>query len=283
LRRLDETLALGKTFADSTVDRISRFGGLDLDTSFEALHRYYQRKVTVQLDGASSIATLTVRAFSAEHAQAINRQLLDLGEQLVNGLNARGRQDMIQFAQNEVAEAERKAKAAALALSSYRSEKGVIDPERQSTIQLQQIGKLQDELIATKIQLAQVSSLSKDNPQVQSLNRRVQSLQDEIDRENARVTGGRTSLVGKAAEFQRFALEREFADKQLAIALSSLENARNEAQRKQLYLERIVQPSVPDVATEPRRVRAILAVFLLGLVTWGVLAMLIAGIREHQD
>jgi capsular polysaccharide transport system permease protein len=63
----------------------------------------------------------------------------------------------------------------------------------------------------------------------------------------------------------------------------SLEQARNEAQRKQLYLERIVQPNLPDVATEPRRLRSFLAVVALGLVLWGILSMLIAGVREHQD
>ena len=58
---------------------------------------------------------------------------------------------------------------------------------------------------------------------------------------------------------------------------------RNEAQRKQLYLERIVQPSLPDVAVEPRRLRNVLATFALGLVAWGVIGMLLAGVREHQQ
>lgn len=78
-------------------------------------------------------------------------------------------------------------------------------------------------------------------------------------------------------------MERAFADRQLAAAMTSLEQARNEALRKQLYLERIVQPSLPDVAVEPRRLRGVGATFLLGLVAWGILSMLIAGVREHQD
>jgi capsular polysaccharide transport system permease protein len=99
----------------------------------------------------------------------------------------------------------------------------------------------------------------------------------------AKVAGGGSSLTNKAADFERLALERAFADKQLGAALASLEQARNEAQRKQLYLERIVQPNKPDMAIEPRRIRNILATFLLGLIVWGVLSMLLAGVREHQD
>ena len=62
----------------------------------------------------------------------------------------------------------------------------------------------------------------------------------------------------------------------------SLQDARNEAQRKQAYVERIVQPNVPDDALEPRRIKGVLATLVIGLVAWGVLSMLLAGVREHQ-
>jgi len=281
MRALDEKLKLRAAFGKGDV--FSRFPGLDWDDSFENMHRYYQKMVGVQLDPVSSIATVTVRAFSAEEAQKINQYLIEMSEALVNQLNERGRQDMIRFAANEVAEAEKKARDAALALARYRNEKGVIDPEKQSTIPLQQIAKLQDELIATKAQLAQLQMLTRDNPQIPVLKQRIQMLESEIELESARVAGSGRSLASKAAEFQRLALDKEFADKQLASALVSLEQARNEARRQQLYLERIAQPNLPDAAMEPRRLRNVLAVFVLGLIAWGVLSMLIAGIKEHQD
>lgn len=285
LKKLDEHMNIGNAFSSQDIDRLSRFAGLDWDNSFEALHRYYQKKIVdIQLDSLSSIITLTVRAFTADDAYRINQQLLEMSEALINQLNERGRRDMIRFAADEVAEAQKKAKAAALALARYRNEKGVIDPEKQSAIPLQQIAKLQDELIATKAMVQQLEKLAKDNPQLPVLRQRAQLLESEIQAETLRVAGaGDRSLAGKAAEFTRLALEKEFADKMLASALSTLELARNEAQRKQLYLERIAQPNKPDAAMEPRRLRAVLAVFLLGLMAWGVLAMLVAGIREHQD
>lgn len=281
MRVLDQKLDLRAAYKNG--DFVSRFPGLDWDDSFENMHRYYQRMVGVQLDPISSIATVTVRAFGPEESQQINKLLLEMSEALVNQLNERGRQDMIRFAANEVSLAENKAKLAALALARYRNEKGVIDPEKQSAIPLQQIAKLQEEMIATKSQLAQVQLLAKENPQIPVLKQRIQMLQTEIDLESARVAGGSRSLASKAAEFQRLALEKEFADRQLASALVSLEQARNEVQRQQLYLERIAQPSLPDAAMEPRRLRTIFAVFVLGLIVWGVLSMLIAGIKEHQD
>ena len=69
----------------------------------------------------------------------------------------------------------------------------------------------------------------------------------------------------------------------LGAALASLEIARNDAQRKQLYLERIVSPSLPDSATEPRRLRNIFVTLIVSLMLWGILSLLIAGVREHNE
>lgn len=283
LMALDKKLHLGKVFTHSNIDIFSRFAGLDWDNSFEALYRYYLGKVSVQLDSISSITTLTIRAFSAEDAQRINQELLDMSEALVNQLNERGRRDMIRFASKEVEDAENKAAAAALELSNYRNLKGVIDPGQQSTLQLQQVAKLQEELIATKAQLSQLTAFTKDNPQIPAVKKRMVTLQGEIEREMEKVVGGQRSLADKASEYQRLVLKQEFADKQLASAMASLEQARNEIVRKQLYLERIVQPSLPDVAMDPRRIRRILETFFLSLIVYGVALVLLAGVREHRD
>ena len=283
LKQLEKQFTLSKSYGGAHVDRISRFAGIDPDNSFEALHRYYQKRVSLAVDGVSSITVLRSSAFSPQEARQINEKLLELSEVLVNQLNQRGRQDMIRFATAEVEAAEQKAKAATLAVSAFRTQRGVFDPERQSALQLQLVSKLQDELIATKTQLAQIRALTKDNPQIQSLQKKQDTLEFEINSENAKVVGGARSLSSKSADFDRLGLERAFAEKQLAVALTSLEQARNDAVRKQLYLERIVQPNLPDVSVEPRRLRNVLATVFLGLVAWGILSMLLAGIREHQN
>jgi capsular polysaccharide transport system permease protein len=281
---LDQKLGVGKAFSSPQVDIFSRFAGLDWDDSFEALYLYYQKKIVgTVIDSISPISSLTVRAFSAEGAFHINQQLLEMSEELVNQLNERSQQDLIRFATNEVALAEKRAERAALALSGFRNQKGVIDPEKQSVIQLQQIAKLQEELIATHARLSQLQTFTVNNSQIPPLQLLVKTLRQEIDAEINRVAGGDSSLANKAGEIQRLSLDHDFAYRQLAGALASLELARNEAQRKQLYLERIVQPNMPDVAIEPRRIRNVIATFVVSLFAWGILSLLVAGVREHRD
>jgi len=282
---LNEQSSLEKTFGSGQIDIFNRFGGLDWwNRNFEGLHRYYTNRVVgVMLDSTSSIVTLTVRAFSPEEAWRINEKLVEMSEELVNRLNERIHNDMIRYALTDVEAAEKKAGEAVLAVARFRNLKSVFDPEKQSPLQLGLIEKLQGELIDTKSQLAQISSLTKDNPQIPSLQKQVQSLQEAIDSETQKVAGGSQSLSNKAAEYERLAFAREFAAKQLAAAMASLDVARNEARRKEVYLERLVQPGKPDVAVEPRRLRGVLAVLALGMVTWGILNILLAGVREHRD
>ena len=284
MRKVDDNLKIKEKFSSHQIDIINRFAGIIPDNSYEAFYQYYQKMVEVELDSTSSIITLRSRAFDAKNAQDINLNLLDSGEELVNKLNERARKDMIKFAQNEVENAEKKTKATSLALAKYQNSVGVIDPQQQSTIPLQQIAKLQDELIATKTQILQVETLSPENPQLPVLHKRAEMLAAEIDKESERLTGSPDkSLVSKTVQFNRLSLDKEFADRQLASALASLEQARVEVQHQQLYVERIAQPSLPDVAQEPRRIKIIATIFILGMAVWGILSLLVAGVKEHQD
>ena len=283
LSKINHQINLREVFARSGIDIFNRFNVLGWDNSIEDLFRFYLNHVEINLNTSSSIAVLKVRSFNTDDSYRINEMLLQMGEQFINRLNERGRQDLIRFASSEVDIAVEKSKAAARKLSAFRNRQGIFDPEKQSGLQLQQISKLQDELIASKTQLSQVQAFTPDSPQLPALKNRIGSIQASIESEMAKVAGGSTSLTNKAVEYEMLALERAVADKQLAAAMASLEQARSDAQRKQLYLERIVQPNKPDIAIEPYRLRGILSVFLLGLVVWGILTMLIAGVREHHD
>jgi capsular polysaccharide transport system permease protein len=283
LKALNSKNFIRNAYGAQNISIWDRYNPLGWDGSFEDLYKYYQGKVGVEHETVSSTTTMTVRAYNPEDAHKINLLLLQQAEELVNRLNARGRKDLIEFALREVEEAKEASRRAGSALASYRNQEGVVDPEKQATVQLQMISKLQDELITTQSQLLQLRTFTPDNPQIPVLRTRVKGLKKEIDEQLGRVAGNRRSLAATAEQFQRLQLESQFADKQLASAMASLQDSQNEARRKQAYVERIVSPSIPDEALEPRRLRGVIATFVLGLIAWGILSMLLVGIREHND
>jgi capsular polysaccharide transport system permease protein len=283
LKELDKELDMRKSFSKPDIVLFDRFPGLGLSRSFEKFYLYYGKHVAIESDSASSISVLTVRAFTAEDAYKINHALLEISERLVNTLNDRSRRDLIDFADHEVKIASDKAKEAAIALFTYRSSQAVFEPDKQAMVQLEGVSKIQQELVTTETELAQIKKLSPDNPQIGALTDRAEALRNAIAAEASKVTSDRGSFSARAPNFERLTLDVQFADKQLGIALAELESARAEALQKQIYLETLVQPNLPDKAMQPRRLRSMFTFLIISLVVWAVASILIASVREHAD
>ena len=283
LKSIDSNMNLRKAFSKSDIDFFSRFDPLKIDDSFEMFYKYYKDIITIDVDTASTICTLKTKAYSPQLAYSINEALLFLGEALVNQLNDRARKDIISVASQEVEAAEEASKAAALALSEYRNRQTLFDPSQQSSLQLQQVAKLQSDLIDVRGQLTQLRSFASESPYIKALEKRAAELQREIQGEMSKVTGGAGSISQKMAAFERLTLERDYMDKRLATALASLQEAKVEANRQQLYLAKIVLPNTPDTALYPRRGANIVLTFLCCLLLYGIFRLLYAGVKEHQS
>ncbi|XUU61825.1 hypothetical protein ACRAQ6_06020 [Erythrobacter sp. HA6-11] len=271
-----------EAYGTSDIFALDRFGW-PFGDSFEHLYEYFLAKVAIQPGESQRVLRLRVEAFSPDEAREINDRLLEGAEKLVNDMSSRARSDAIQFSQDQVVDAREKARAASLALARFRDQEEVIDPQLQAQVGLQAIAQLQEQLTTAKTQLRQMQTYTPKASQIPFLRTQISQLESEIDAQTAKIAGGKESLSNNAARFQELTLASEFAEQQLAIALASLQDAQAEARRQQAYVERISDPSLPDFPTHPQRIRNIIATLVLGLLAWGVIAMLLVGIREHRE
>ncbi|WP_235901101.1 Wzz/FepE/Etk N-terminal domain-containing protein [Pontixanthobacter aquaemixtae] len=282
LAQIDKDDFVRNAYGSPALSIFDRFGGLSGDSS-EQLYEYFSEKLAIEDGTSAQVMRLRVEAFDPAHAQTINKRLLERAEVLVNTLSARARADAISFSNEEVSEARDNARSASLALARFRDQAGVIDPEMQAKVALQNISQLQEELIATRTQLLQMRTYTPRASQIPFLRTQVRELESEIAKQTRSIAGGSRSLSADAARYQELNLASQFAEKQLAVALASQQDAQAEARRKQAYVDRISDASLPDYAAYPRRLRGVLATLLLGLLAWGILSMLLVGIREHRD
>ena len=281
--KLQKDVDLKQVYTQSHIDFLSKFNSFGLDDSMENLYKYYQNRVKVTLESTSSISTLEVRAYSAKEAYEINNNLLNMAESLVNSLNARGRQDLIRTSNLEVAVAQQRVEDISAKVVNFRTKNQIFDLEKQASIDLQLISKLQDQLILVQTQIAQIQLVTPENPQISVLKEREKNLDSQISKIRAQMLGKTdASYNSKSTEYERLMIEKEVAVKQLAGAMATLEQNKNEAERKQLYLERIAQPNISDAATEPKRFKNIISTVLISLILWGIFTLLAAGVREHQ-
>jgi capsular polysaccharide transport system permease protein len=158
-----------------------------------------------------------------------------------------------------------------------------MDPSRSAAIATDTIGQLEAQLVAARAELTAKSAFMRaDNPGLHDVRNRIAAIERQIALERSRHTaGGQDTLVHQLADYEPLLLERDFADRQLASAVASLETARVEAQRQQVFVSRVVEPNLPDYPLYPRRIMNVLGIFVGLSVAYGIAWLLIAGMREH--
>jgi capsular polysaccharide transport system permease protein len=264
-------------------DFISRFPRPFQGTSLESLYRAYHRFVIVGYDSQTGISTLRVTAFRPADAQSLADGLLSDGEALVNRLNDRAMTDAVSQAQRQVLEAEALSAGSETALTSFRNHEGMINPDRSSVADLELVTKLQEELADMRAERAGLAASAPRSPQLPVLDQRIAAFTAQVETARSGIAGQSDSLAPKVGEYEELTLRRDLAAKTLEGAVASLESARIDARRKQLYLERVVNPNLPDKATRPLRLKDVLTVFAATLVAYAILSMVIAGLREHRQ
>jgi capsular polysaccharide transport system permease protein len=255
---------------------------IDRDNA-EDFHHYYQSRVNVFYDTTTGLCTLIVKAFRPEDAQALAVQVLDEAEVLINRLNDRARGNAVRDAQEQVQAAEAAVEAAQQNMLAFRKREVLLDPGKASGAMFDTLAKMQAEVSAARARLAELDRNSPGSPLRTELESHIRALEQQVAAQRGRLAGGNASMAPKISEYDQLLLRQEFAAKELTSAMSSLETARADARRQQVYLDRVVNAGLPDRALYPRRVSSVLTVFVSCFLLYSIGALLLAGFREHAQ
>ncbi len=283
LEELDALLDLRRHYASNRIDFLAR---LHEDASIEDFVEYYQKMVEIDIDPESQISMLRVRAFDAETARQLAESIVKFSEALVNRMSERIVDDTLKFARSEAAEAEASVRRASNTLTDFRSVSRSIDPGQEITAVLSIVTQLESTLAMARSELIQAESfMNPDSVQVKNLRARANALNQQVRSERQRLsadgqnTKDYTRLIGG---YEPLLLEKVLAEQLWSSALTSLETARAEAQRKQRYLITFVSPKLPDEAVEPNRFMATTTVFAGALLLYVISGLLWAAIKDHM-
>lgn len=282
LEALQKRVDVRGKFMSGEADVFSRFPAPFREDRFENLYKYYGNMVEARLDKDTGTAVLSVKAFTPEDAQQVNSGLLTLSEELVNRLNDRAQGRAIAEAENRVAEAQDRLRKARLALQQYRNSSVLLDPAKQATGVLDVSNRLVAERAALLAQLEAMVRAAPANPSIPALRSRIAAISTQIAAQTGRAVGTDSGIASKLGEYEKLAMEQEFAGQMLTAAEATLEQARNDARKQQFYLERIVEPNRPDMALLPQRLKQILVVAGAAICLYFIGWMLIVGILEHS-
>lgn len=252
--------------------------------SIEDLLDHWSRKVLVYYD--SGMLDVRVLAYDPKDAQNIAQAVFDNSSNMINQLNDIAREDTIRYSREELEKSVERLKVARQAMTEFRDRHQLVDPTADVQGQLGILTSLQQQLAEAVIGLGMLQSNSRgDDPRIDQQKLRIKVIEDQIQQERQKF-GGATQegevLSSVVGEFERLAVDRQFAETTYTAALASFDNAQSEAQRKSRYLAAYVKPTLAETAEFPERLK-ILATFSFFIVLlWSIGVLVYYSIRNRR-
>jgi capsular polysaccharide transport system permease protein len=284
LLKLDEQLKLREHFQGAGADRLF---ALAADAPQEDFLAYYRERVEVSFDDVASLLTVRAQGFDPAFAQALNRAILAESERFVNAFSQQIATEQLRFAETELRGAAQRVESAQTKVLAFQTRHRLIDPVAQAQASGALTADLQSQLTRLETELKSLASYLNDEAyQVKALKAQIAATRAQLDAERDRITAESKQgerLTALSIDFQSLQLQSEFARDAYKLALSAVENARIEANRKLKSLVVIEPPSLPQIAEYPRRLYNLLTLLVASLLTYLIARLLVATIREHQD
>lgn len=283
LRQLDASLDLRGHWSAPRFDPVFR---LARDATQEGFLAYYRGRVEAVVDERSGLVRVRTQAFSPQVAEALNRQVVALGERFINESSHRLAREQMAFAEHELDAVRGTVTQARTALLEFQEKHGVLDPVAQATANTGVTVELQAVLARQEAELkALLGYLNADAYPVRALSAEIEGTRAQLEVESVRAMSSRggKSLSVLAGDFQELLAELQFAQDSYKLALTAVETARVESTRKLKSLVLVESPALPESAEYPRRAYTLVALFVGLLLVYGIARLVVATIEDHQQ
>jgi len=283
LKALDAQLDLRSHYSDRRRDPLSRLWFKN--ASLEKFHDYYLSRVTVEYDTYAGVLIIQAQAFDPATAQAIVRMLVDSGEAFMNQLAHRLAQEQVDFLARQVESIGGDTRKARQQLLDFQNKHNLVSPQAATENLAGIVNRLEAQLSDLNTQrAAMLGYLMPDSPKVTELNLQIKAVEQQIGREQARLTSPQGKTLNRTLEeYQRLEMAAQFTQDLYKTALIALEKGRFEAARTLKKMSLLQLPSLPEYPLEPRRFyNSLVSLLLIGLAA-GIAQLLAAIIRDHKD
>ncbi len=284
---VDEKLDLRAIYSRPEFDPVF---ALKPPVSTEELVDYWRDMVRISYASGTGLIEVRVNAFDPNDAHAIAQEIVAESTRMINELSAIARIDVTRYAREDLEQAIVRLKTAREALTRFRSETRIVDPNADIQGQMGLLNSLEAQLAEAFIEMNLLIETARDNdPRLEQARRRIAVIQTLIEQERqkfgmggtSRVDGGKdySTLVG---DFERLMVDLEYAQKSYLAAQAILDTAQAEAQRQSRYLATYAKPSLPETAQYPRRVTLTVLVGSILVMAWMIGVLVYYGLKDRR-
>lgn len=273
-----------------TVPAYDPFFAFSPTGEIEDLVDYWQNMVELHYDHGTALIELRVHAFRPQDAQDIAGRIIEESSLLINRLSTIARDNNTRYSRADLETAQERLSRARAALTQFRSENRTINLEAAVQGQIGILNTLEQQLATTKIDLNLLlqEGLDQNDRRIIAERRRLEVIEDLIEIERKQFGDAsegrenRLNFSNLAAEFERLAVDLEYAEQSYLSAQSALDSAIAEAKRQNRYLAPYTQPSLPQSARYPDRLTFSLVTAFFLLLTWSIGVLVYYSIRDRR-
>ncbi|HFC91446.1 MAG TPA: hypothetical protein ENJ51_01390 [Leucothrix mucor] len=251
--------------------------------SEEDLLAYWQDNIVdINYDTNSGITVLEVMAFKPEDTVKIAKEILSKTLIFVNTLTNSSRSDALSLANSELQTAKINLDDLRDKIAKYGDKEQIVIPQQRVIADQGIITELRGRLATLETEFMRLNSfMQPTSPEVRNAYAKITSVKRQIAKQVARSKGKRKTVTRVIQKTNTFKSELAFAEQIYLAALSSYRVARLESNRKQQYLDVIVQPQLPDESQKPEKLTSILSVLFSSFMLWGIVSLLFATVKDH--
>ncbi|CAM3283876.1 hypothetical protein PANO111632_12160 [Paracoccus nototheniae] len=271
---LDREIGLRAMFTKATGDPVF---ALHDGSNLEQLVAYWRKMVTISVDSATGMTEIQARAFAPEDANRIAQGVHLAAGRLVNNISDDARDNVLRYAERDLAQTEERLADARVALARFRDEFKLIDPQAMVTTNATIVTSLSQELTEAMIQLETLRQQGTADVRLNQAEMRVSVLEQRIEQEQQTYVGGPAGDVTFSSvidQYTKLQLDLELAGQSYSLALSGVEAARSKSQQDTRYLATFVEPTTPETATRPRRLMITLLAITFIFIGWSSLVLI---------
>lgn len=257
--------------------------------SIEDLVEYWPSMVKIFYDSSTGLIEVQVRAFSAAEATAIAGALVEESSEMINALSAIAREDTIRYARQELEGAVERLKSAREEVTRFRNSNQLVDPTVDLQAQAGLLGNLQSSLAEALIEIDLLQDTTRaGDPRLIQAQRRVEVIEARIAAERRKLgLGGsegeeQDALATIVGEYERLAVEREFAESAYVTTLASYDAALAEARRQSRYLGAYVAPTLAETSRYPERMLLLTLVSLFLFLGWAIGVLIWYALKDRR-
>ncbi|RPE62829.1 BexC/CtrB/KpsE family polysaccharide export inner-membrane protein [Pacificibacter maritimus] len=252
----------------------------------EDLNDYWNNIVTTQSE--NGILTLSVRSYDPKITHDITLAIYEASRDLINRLSDEAHSDATRFSRDELQSGELRLSAAREAMTNFRLEAKIVDPNVTLQAQMGILTQLQAQLAETLVQRNLLSRSAREtDPRLNEANRKISALQAQIEVEQQKFSRGgqgpgEDDYATLFADFERLTSDLLFAEEAYRSAQLTYTAALAEAKRTARYLVAHVQPTLAEKSRYPNRFTKLIVVGLFVSLMWSVGLLIFYSIRDRR-